>query len=244
MSLSTKTADIVAHICEFSINFNELEIPVSHVEKVLGYDNGNGSDHFQKMIHDVISEASQYCNIKGGFRVLNDLTFSENGTGLELDGKYVDSKKVINKQLRGSETAAVFLCTVGPEMEKWSKQLMDSGELVKGYIVDAVASVTVESAMNKIQDILKQKQVSNGQHITHRFSPGYCGWPVSDQKVLFSFFPEQFCGITLTESSLMLPIKSISGIVGIGREAKKRAYPCKICKMEHCFQKKIIQEVN
>ncbi|MCK7538940.1 MAG: hypothetical protein MZV63_52410 [Marinilabiliales bacterium] len=47
--------------------------------------------------------------------------------------------------------------------------------------------------------------------ITNRFSPGYCGWDVAEQHKLFSFFKDNFCGITLTESALMNPVKSVSG---------------------------------
>jgi len=74
-----------------------------------------------------------------------------------------------------------------------------------------------------------------GMKITNRFSPGYCGWDVAEQHKLFSFFKDNFCGITLTESALMNPIKSVSGIIGIGRNVRYTAYQCKLCGDKNCI---------
>ncbi|MCK5694244.1 MAG: methionine synthase, partial [Bacteroidales bacterium] len=89
-----------------------------------------------------------------------------------------------------------------------------------------------------------QEQVRNlakelGLHITNRYSPGYCSWNVEEQQKLFSLFPKGTCGISLSESSLMSPVKSISGIIGIGAEVKYREYTCEICPMLNCQFRKV-----
>jgi hypothetical protein len=50
-----------------------------------------------------------------------------------------------------------------------------------------------------------------------RYSPGYCGWHVSGQRKLFDYLLPEEIGITLRESFLMQPLKSISGVVIAGR---------------------------
>ena len=112
---------------------------------------------------------------------------------------------------------------------------MHEGDFVKGYIADVVGSEIVESAMDKIQDDLEQQMETQGLHITDRYSPGYCGWSVGEQHKLFSFFPENFCGISLTPSSLMLPIKSVSGVIGIGLDVSRKGYVCQHCDMVNCI---------
>jgi cobalamin-dependent methionine synthase I len=148
---------------------------------------------------------------------------------------------MIARQLKHSDFAAIFACTAGPNLENWSKKLIAEGEAVNGYIVDALGSESVELAINKIETILAEKMRIRGYQITNRFSPGYCGWPTNDQHTLFSLLPKQFCGISLTSSALMLPIKSISGIIGIGAHVKRMAYPCTICDMSDCIRRTIYQ---
>jgi len=73
-----------------------------------------------------------------------------------------------------------------------------------------------------------------GLKVSNRYSPGYCTWDVSEQKKLFSFFPDRFAGITLSDSSLMNPIKSVSGIAGIGKDIKHLGYVCDNCTVVDC----------
>jgi hypothetical protein len=60
---------------------------------------------------------------------------------------------------------------------------------------------------------------------------------VADQHKLFSFFPANCCGISLTDSALMHPIKSVSGIIGLGKEVKFREYTCDLCSQVECFHR-------
>jgi hypothetical protein len=49
---------------------------------------------------------------------------------------------------------------------------------------------------------------------------------------------ERPCGVTLTDSSLMLPIKSVSGVIGVGPDVKKMDYTCGLCSFADCFRRK------
>jgi cobalamin-dependent methionine synthase I len=119
-------------------------------------------------------------------------------------------------------------------MENWAKELLLSGEPLLSYVVNTVASIVVEKAVDFLHDHIREQMKERGLKITNRYSPGYCNWPVSEQQFLFSLLPENFCGITLTESSLMLPIKSISGIIGIGSLVKMKEYICDKCGIKEC----------
>ena len=112
---------------------------------------------------------------------------------------------------------------------------MKEGDLLRGYIYDIIGSEVVESAADRMQGELRTAAAERGKTITNRFSPGYCGWEVAEQHKLFSFFRDNFCGITLTESALMNPVKSVSGIIGIGRDVKFAPYQCHRCEDNNCI---------
>jgi len=101
--------------------------------------------------------------------------------------------------------------------------------------VDVIGSSIVEAAMDLIHDDLENKMKDARLGITNRYSPGYCGWDVVEQQKLFGLLPQGFCGVSLSASSLMTPIKSISGIIGIGINAKRRAYTCNLCDDKNCL---------
>ena len=112
---------------------------------------------------------------------------------------------------------------------------MSGGDPLGGYIVDLLGSEIVEAGMDLMQGELEREMEKQDRRISNRYSPGHCGWLVDEQQKLFSFFPGNFCGVSLTDSSLMLPIKSVSGIIGIGKDIKKKAYSCQVCDVEDCL---------
>jgi cobalamin-dependent methionine synthase I len=146
--------------------------------------------------------------------------------------------KIILRQLRGSEAYTFFICTSGVEYEDYQQQLMKQGDMVRVFIADALGSVIAEHCADRMEEGLQESIDKLGWHHTNRFSPGYCGWHVSEQQLLFPQFKGQTCGVTLTDSSLMLPIKSVSGIIGLGKEVRHLDYTCGLCNFDKCYKRK------
>jgi hypothetical protein len=226
------------NIYRYQLSCNNITIKPESLLQSLGYPQSTAPDEILKLINQEIKNLEDFCLIKGGYRIMNNIEINSDKSLLIIGKSEFNLKKIIFNQIKKSTSVALFVCTVGSEMEKKSGNLMKSGEPLLGYIIDVIASEAVEKAMDIIQDKLATQMKKQGLNITNRFSPGYCGWHVSEQQKLFSLLPHEFCGIKLTPSSLMVPIKSISGIVGIGREVKKNIYPCRVCDVKDCIRRK------
>lgn len=57
-----------------------------------------------------------------------------------------------------------------------------------------------------------------GFKTSRHFSPGYGGWEVSQQEIIFRSIPTDNIGVSLTEGHMMLPQKSLSWVIGVGKE--------------------------
>ncbi len=219
---------------EVNINFKDLTIDRNEINIMLGYNNGNVQVHFDEMITQALDRLPELCKIKAGYRVVDSQKFHDRSNGLLIGGKFFELDKIVTGQLKKSDSMAMFVCTIGPGMENWSRDEIIKGEPAFGYIINSVASVAAESVTNYLHDFIGERMAENDLNITNRYSPGYCNWPVSEQQLLFSFFPKNFCGIKLNDSSLMTPIKSVSGIIGIGKEVKYKDYICDKCGIKDC----------
>ena len=180
-------------------------------------------------------------NFRAGYGIFDVKIPDGRIDGLYVGNMFFNMQKIVTSQLKNAEKAALFVCTIGLQMEAWSRRLFREGDAVTGHIVDTIASIAVENAASLLHDHIQMKIQEKGLKITNRFSPGYCGWPVSEQHLLFSLLPEGFCGITLTESSLMMPMKSISGIIGIGAKVNRKAYLCDQCMKKECMFRNYIK---
>lgn len=221
----------------FSPSFHELAIDRTIVERDLGYRKGPTPEIVRQLIDEILPEVPLRLSIQCGFRILPLGLVSLTNEGVRCGDIQILTGPIIANQLKKLKTIALFVSTAGPLLEQWSHQLMAEGDMMKGYLVDAIGSEVADRASEWLEKRIAEHVAPHRWAMTNRYSPGYCDWPVTDQQKLFSFFPPQFCGITLTPSSLMIPIKSLSGIIGLGPDVQRGAYQCSICDLADCFRR-------
>ena len=219
----------------FEFNFSDLNLNVPDIERHMGYSEGACEQFISDMVSSVLVEMEGVCRIRAEYWIVPDIKFLEQEKSVQAGDMVFDVKKIVYGQLKKSDSVAVFVCTAGEEPGKRSRKEMKEGDLLKGYIYDVVGSEIVEAAADLMQDALKTTMESSGRRITNRYSPGYCDWNVSEQHKLFQLIPDNFCGVTLTESALMDPVKSVSGFIGIGENVRFNKYTCNLCDSKNCI---------
>jgi len=218
---------------EYHLHLDELTVDLNHTAPLLGYQDVLPDD-VRAMVDDVFNETAGCFNICGGYRIFDSVHFNEDDKRIRIEETEFSPDKIVYHQLKRSEQIAVFVCTAGEEISLWSKKMMSEGDPLKGFIADILGSVVVETAIDAIQQKLYDEMAEAGLKITNRYSPGYCGWVTAEQHKLFSLFPKNICGICLTDSALMLPIKSVSGFIGIGANVRFNPYTCQLCDALNC----------
>jgi hypothetical protein len=220
---------------EFDILYHQITVNTEAIERALGYNSGSMPDHFQDMLNSLIQESKNHLEIKGGFNLIHDDVRVENKSRLIVNNTEFITENIITTQLQKIEGSALFACTLGKQYDDWCRSFDDENDIFYHYFAEAIGSEIIEAAVDWLEGQINIEAEKLGLNCTNRYSPGYCDWNVSDQHNLFSFFPDNFCGIEVTESALMTPIKSVSGIIGLGKNVKKKAYTCNICSMENCY---------
>jgi hypothetical protein len=138
--------------------------------------------------------------------------------------------------LRGASHACIFLVTIGDELENTASGYMKVGDSLEGYMLDRIGSFAVESLAENFEDRLRKIYGAKKRSVSMRVSPGYCDWPVEEQSKLAKLLDFSRAGVRLTESLMMVPKKSISGLVGIGPEGlfSKTGSRCGMCDNKEC----------
>ncbi len=219
----------------FRYSFSELAVTRQDLFD-LAPEQSRGFEDFPDTLELVFSVADQLIEAMGGYHILT-LDGCE-ADSLNVHGLRFETGKIIAKPFRNADHVAVFACTAGPGVQMACADFTVGGETVKAFMMDTLGTVVVEKAMNRIAAELDEEAARNGWQTTNRYSPGYCGWHVGEQQKLWSLLPDYFCGISLNEASLMSPIKSISGMIGVGPAVKKMPYTCSNCTMKHCLYRK------
>ena len=117
----------------------------------------------------------------------------------------------------GASHLAIGVCTVGPAVSDRSHAHKEAGEVVRSMLLDQLGTLAVGQLSQRFYEWLKTDATSRGLHVSTYLSPGESEWSVRDQAVIFDLLDATQIGVSLTESLLMKPIKSLSLMAGIGR---------------------------
>lgn len=218
-----------------SYPYKDLLPGIDALAGVMGYKSGTAPEPVTDLIAELSEELLTNGEARAEYTIFNHVRLDKVSRTLGVEGVVFNVKPIVFSQLKHAEGAALFICTAGQEVGMRSRRSMREGDLLRGYVYDVLGSEIAEGAAEKMQEALRAAAAATGMSITNRFSPGYCGWDVAEQHKLFSFFPDNYCGITLTDSALMNPVKSVSGIIGIGRNVRYEPYRCRQCDDKNCI---------
>lgn len=224
-------------IYEKTYSFPQLTLDTEYLNAMLGFADGPLPEPFGQYVEQALEQSAELCAIRAAFCFSQKSEFHTSGSLLMVDGREFGIGKTVGRELHNISSVAFFICTAGPAISHRSAELLKGEDPVLGYVFDLLGSMIVEAATDLLQQEIHQEAALRGYSITNRYSPGYCQWSVADQHKLFSFFPEGCCGIHLSASSLMSPVKSVSGIIGLGEQVAYREYTCDLCTLTDCFHK-------
>lgn len=220
-----------------TLDFDELEITFREVYDAMQYGDSVPDRQSADEINSLLADIRQLLRPRFTY-IIRKGTLADGILQLQ-DGTTFNVGRIIAHQLKASESFAFFICTAGREFMDYQERIKTEGDIFKIFAVDSIGSVIAEKCADVMEEYLQSELSLSNLHRTNRFSPGYCGWHVSEQQKLFPLFGSETVGVELTPSSLMVPIKSVSGVIGVGSNVSKKEYACKLCTMAQCFRRKI-----
>lgn len=205
------------------------------IAQLAGFDAHDVPDPYAGIIQTEIDYLLHHCVIQGGFGITGNIEMQPERGMFLLDGVTFHTGKKIARYLGRSERLVLYVCSAGEAVSRRTSKLMDTGNMLEGYFADLAGSLLVENAMDWLHQWLADEMKKKGFEITNRYSPGYWSWSVSEQQKLFGFFPPGFCGVHLRESGMMSPVKTVSGVIGAGRNVEFHKYLCDECNSTQCI---------
>lgn len=190
---------------------------------------------FSDMLNEVVEAVNNCIRLSSSYRIVSDFTLGEDCVQIE-DYTFACGQKVADA-LAGSRYIAVFAVTIGDGVSDLYAGYTASSDYLSAYWCDLLANHAVRVAMENLEDTIRKSHADG--HITSNWGPGYCGWPLADQRKLLALLPAEDRCVELTDSMLMRPSKSLSGLIGIGRDVVYHKSGCADCLLENCAYKPI-----
>lgn len=127
------------------------------------------------------------------------------------------SAKLTGEKSVEKENMVLFLATIGPALDETVKKLQAEGKIYEAFILNGIGAGAAECVAEDLNLYFNSSLIADEEKERfRRISPGYADWPLREQRKIFEILqPEKRLGVTLTESSIMIPEKSVTGIMGI-----------------------------
>ena len=148
--------------------------------------------------------------------------------GLALPGK------LARKMLEECDTAVLTVCTLGAGFDRLEKE-WEARDMARAAVTDACGSAWTEAACDEAEREIRSR--FPGRYLTDRFSPGYGDLPLSLQAdFLAALDAGRKLGVTVNESFLLLPCKSVTAVIGVSdRPQGAKIRGCAFCGLrENC----------
>ena len=138
------------------------------------------------------------------------------------------TSRVLRVNLDKAHRVFVYVATCGTELEEWSKSVRG---MLERFWADTIKEMALHSAIGALNNDIKDRYRPGS---TATMSPGSLeDWPIEQQRPLFAILGDaaEAIGVCLTDSLLMVPTKSVSGIRFPTEESFES---CQLCPRENC----------
>ena len=141
---------------------------------------------------------------------------------------------VLSRHLQGCGSALLFAATVGIGVERLVARYQRLAPS-RAAVIDALGSSAIECWCDDMETSLL-----GGTVHCSRFSPGYGDFPLACQRDFARCLDmPKTIGVSLSESLLMTPCKSVTAVIGIGASSRTCGGKCMSCSLEHCIYREI-----
>lgn len=136
-----------------------------------------------------------------------------------------------------SSCREVFLlaATLGAQAD-WLLQRCEKLSMSRAVVMQACAAAAIEAYCDEVQEALEKTVAAEGLYLRARFSPGYGDFPLSHQRELLALLEAgKRIGLTATDSSMLVPTKSVTAVIGLTADAAScHTHHCAACPKTNC----------
>jgi hypothetical protein len=209
-----------------------LEIQIDDILRAQGMDPGNS-----KSRKPALTAAAERARMEGisllhPAAVLREVGIREhrhNRVILENEGEL--SGPLVARHLAGAYRLIAVICTIGDELETIVSQKLKD-EPLYALALDGLGNAAVECLSQAVCQHIGEQILTEPNAASTPLSPGHPEWPVDiGQPEIFNLMDAATAGVTLMPSSMMVPKKSMSFIVGIGPNMEQTGM-CEICSLK------------
>ena len=212
---------------------NIKDISQKEIFRYLGYHNTIPTETIQSVVTDCISELLNCCSMHHTYKIFDCVI---QHTKIIIDNHVIIESKNLSKNLNECNQVILFAATLGVQADILLKKYSHI-DMSKAVIMHAVAATVIEEYCDQCQIEIEKTLANQKLFLRPRFSPGYGDFNLIHQQDFITLLdcPRKI-GLTLTDSFLLAPSKSVTAVMGISKTNKYCPIKgCEACAKTNCI---------
>ena len=187
--------------------------------RYLGYKGNKADEQTLKLVRECWQELELKAEKRACFREF-PLSFED----AKIDmGCFQTESQALRKNLRDCSQVVLFAATLGVQADNLIRRYSHL-QMSRAVVMQAAAAAMLEDYCDQVNEEIRQEYEKKELYLRPRFSPGYGDFPLECQPALIRGLEAgKRIGITLTDSLLMMPSKSVTAIIGVSPIERGRA---------------------
>ena len=209
-----------------------MDISRREILRYLGYRGQEADEMVTERMEECVRELERAASPKSIYRVYPLALLPDE----EIDFTAFRAKsKNLSRNLQDCEQVILFAATLGAGVDLLLHRYTRL-EMSRAVIMQAAAAAMIEAYCDEINTSLKDEFEARGLYLRPRFSPGYGDFPLECQRELTAALETaKRIGITLTDSLIMAPSKSVTAVIGVSVKPHRcEVKGCEACSKTDC----------
>ena len=183
--------------------------------RYLGYGNHAVDEDTLGLIEASFSELSETAKKRIVYRIFELQTPDDEQV---IIGNYLVKSRNLARNLQGCEKVVLLGATLGAGVDLLLRRYALT-EVARAAVMQSCASADLEEYLDEWQEGFKKKMAKEGWYLRPRFSPGYGDFSIlCQEQILRMLDAAKRIGLTMTDSYMLTPTKSVTALIGLGRE--------------------------
>ena len=186
--------------------------PQKEIERYLGYQKIRPDDSVRAIMDEAVAEMTQVMTPRSVHKIFDIESLT--GDTISFAGLTIKSEGLA-RNLSGCDKVVMAAFTIGIGVDRLIRRY-ERSDIMRAAVLQAAGAAAVEEYCDMINEQIRCYAEATGHSLKPRFSPGYGDLPLDLQKDFERILGmNKNCGISLTDSLLMIPSKSVTAFIGM-----------------------------
>lgn len=200
--------------------------------RYLGYGRKAIDDRTLALVSEAFMELDELADKRIVYRIFEFSVLDSEW--MTVEHLYIHSKNLF-QNMKGCEKAVLLGATLGIGVDRLIRRYSCT-DMARAVVVQACAAAVLEEYLDGWQEELRVRMEKDGYYLRPRFSPGYGDFSIEYQEdILHLLDSARKIGIFMTESSMLIPAKSVTALIGLSRlNIACHKAGCEMCEKTDC----------